>query len=71
MNCQNAHEARTQTPSPRYLAFTRGSVKQRLVLPHRIANWSLTGLRQRLVKAGASVLRHAPYYCLAAAREAI
>jgi hypothetical protein len=34
------------------------------VLPRRIENWSLTSLRQRLVKTGDRLVRHARYYWL-------
>ncbi len=37
---------------------------RRLVLPRRIANWSLTSLQQRLVKTGGRLLKHARYYWL-------
>jgi hypothetical protein len=34
------------------------------VLPTRIATWSLTSLRQRLVKTGGRLIKHARYYWL-------
>ncbi|MBI3669364.1 MAG: transposase [Acidobacteria bacterium] len=36
----------------------------RLALPNRIRNWSLTSLRQRLVKTGGRLVKHARYYWL-------
>jgi hypothetical protein len=39
------------------IAYTLGNLWRRLVLPKKIVHWSLTSLRQRLVK-------HARYYCL-------
>jgi hypothetical protein len=35
-----------------------------LALPHRIENWSLTSLQQRLVKTGGRLVKHARYYWL-------
>jgi hypothetical protein len=35
-----------------------------LVLPRRIANWSLTSLQQQLVKTGGRLLKHARHYWL-------
>jgi len=34
------------------LAYNLGNLWRRLALPHRIENWSLTSLQQRLVKTG-------------------
>jgi hypothetical protein len=34
------------------------------VLPKKIENWSLTSLRQRLVKTGGRLVKHARYYWL-------
>ena len=34
------------------LAYNLGNLWRRLVLPKRIANWSLTSSQQRLVKTG-------------------
>jgi hypothetical protein len=37
---------------------------RRLALPTRVAAWSLTSLRQRLVKTGRRLIKHARYYSL-------
>ena len=37
---------------------------RRLVLPMRVATWSLTSLQQRLVKTGGRLIKHARYYWL-------
>jgi len=37
---------------------------RRLALPKRIENWSLTSLRQRLVKTGGLLVKHACYHWL-------
>ena len=34
------------------------------MLPKKIENWSLTSLRQRLVKTGGRLVKHARYYWL-------
>ena len=45
-------------------AYNLGNLWRRLVLPKRIAKWSLTSLRQRLVKTGGRLIKHARYYWL-------
>jgi hypothetical protein len=40
------------------IAYNLGNLWRRLVLPGRIGNWSLTSLRQRLVKTGGRLIRH-------------
>jgi hypothetical protein len=46
------------------LDYNLGNRWRRLVLPHRIKNWSLTSLQQRLVKTGGRLVKHARYYWL-------
>ncbi len=46
------------------LAYNLGNLWRRLALPKRIENWSLTSLRQRLVKTGGRLVKHARYYWL-------
>jgi hypothetical protein len=46
------------------IASNLGNLWRSLVLPRRIANWSLTSLQQRLVKTGGRLLKHARYYWL-------
>jgi Transposase DDE domain group 1 len=41
------------------LAYNLGNFLRRLVLPKEMARWSLTSLRERLVKIGARLTRHA------------
>src|SRR5580704_4185444 len=38
-----------------------GQLWRRLALPKRIENWSLTSVRQRLVKTGGRLVKHARY----------
>ena len=46
------------------IAYNLGNLWRRLVLPKRIANWSLTSLQQRVVKTGGRLIKHARYYWL-------
>jgi hypothetical protein len=46
------------------IAYNLGNLWRRLVLPRRIAHWSLTSLQQRLVKTGGRLVKHARYYWL-------
>jgi len=46
------------------IAYNLGNLWRRLVLPKRIDGWFLTSLQQRLVKAGARLIKHARYYWL-------
>ena len=41
------------------LAYNLGNFLRRLVLPPEMARWSLTTLREKLVKIGARLTRHA------------
>ena len=46
------------------IAYNLGSLWQRLVLPARTGNWSLTSWQQRLVKSGGRLIKHARYHWL-------
>ena len=46
------------------LAYNLGNLWRRLVLPKKIDHWSLTSLKQRLVKTGGRLVKHARYYWL-------
>jgi len=46
------------------LAYNPGNLWRRLGLPRKIDNWSLTSLRQRPVKTGGRLMKHARYYWL-------
>jgi len=46
------------------IAYNLGNLWRRLVLPMRVATWSLTSLQQRLVKTGGRLIKHARYYWL-------
>jgi len=41
------------------LAYNLRNFLRRLALPHVVKHWSLTTLREKLIKIGAKVVRHA------------
>jgi len=43
------------------LAYNLGNFMRRLVLPRKIQQWTLTTLREKLVKIGAKVVKHSRY----------
>ncbi len=43
------------------LAYNLGNFLRRLALPRRVSHWSLTTLREKLVKIGAKVVKHSRY----------
>jgi Transposase DDE domain group 1 len=53
------------------LAYNLGNFLRRLALPHSVKHWSLTTLREKLVKIGAKVVVHARYVTFQMAEVAI
>jgi len=53
------------------LAYNLGNFLRRLALPHGVKHWSLTTLREKLIKIGAKVVRHARYVVFQMAEVAI
>jgi hypothetical protein len=53
------------------LAYDLANFLRRLALPHEVKHWSLTTLRENLVKIGAKVTRHAKYVTFQLAEVAI
>ena len=53
------------------LAYNLGNFLRRLALPRSVKHWSLTTLRDRLIKIGAKVVRHARYIVFQMAEVAI
>ena len=53
------------------LAYNLANFLRRLALPHEVKHWSLTTLREKLVKIGAKVPRHAKYVTFQLAEVAI
>ncbi|MEA3366529.1 MAG: IS1380 family transposase, partial [Planctomycetota bacterium] len=53
------------------LAYNLGNFLRRLALPRSVKHWSLTTLRERLVKIGAKVVTHARYVIFQMAEVAV
>ena len=53
------------------LAYNLANFLRRLALPSEVKQWSLTTLREKLVKIGAKVTRHAKYVTFQLAEVAI
>ncbi len=53
------------------LAYNLANFLRRLALPHEVKHWSLMTLREKLVKIGAKVTRHAKYVTFQLAEVAI
>ena len=53
------------------LAYNLGNFLRRLALPRDVKHWSLTTLREKLVKIGAKVTRHAKYVTFQLAEVAV
>jgi hypothetical protein len=70
LSCRNFrdNQARLQLFA---LAYNLGNFLRRLALPHDVKHWSLTTLREKLVKIGAKVTRHAKYVTFQMAEVAV
>jgi hypothetical protein len=53
------------------LAYNLSNFLRRLVLPRDVKHWSLTTLREKLVKIGAKVTRHSRYVTFQLAEVAV
>ena len=53
------------------LAYNLGNFLRTLALPRRVTHWTLTTLRNKLVKIGAKVVRHARYVVFQMAEVAV
>lgn len=53
------------------LAYNLANFLRRLVLPRRVKHWSLTTLREKLIKTGARIVRHARYVTFQMAEVAV
>ena len=60
LSCKNfdANQVRLQL---HVLAYNLGNFLRRLALPRSVKHWSLTTLREKLIKIGAKVVTHARY----------
>ncbi|MCH7500713.1 MAG: transposase [Nitrospinae bacterium] len=52
-------------------AYNLGNFLRRLALPRKIKHWTLTTLREKLIKIGAKVVRHARYITFQLAEIAV
>ncbi len=62
------NEARLQLHA---LAYNLGNFLRTLALPDEMGHWSLTTLREKLIKIGTKVVRHGRYITLQMAEVAI
>ena len=53
------------------LAYNLANFMRTLALPEAVAQWSLISLREKLIKIGAKVLRHARYAVFQMAEVAV
>lgn len=53
------------------LAYNLGNFLRRLALPHSVKHWTLTTLREKLVKIGAKVVAHSRYVIFQMAEVAV
>ena len=53
------------------LAYNLGNFLRRLALPQSVKHWSLTTLREKLVKIGAKVVAHSRYVVFQMAEVAV
>ena len=53
------------------LAYNLGNFLRRLVLPKPVRGWTLTTLREKLIKIGAKVVSHAKYVIFQLAEVAV
>ena len=53
------------------LAYNLGNFLRRLALPRAVGHWSLTTLRDKLIKIGAKVITHARYVVFQMAEVAV
>jgi len=53
------------------LAYNLGNFLRRLALPASVKHWTLTTLREKLIKIGAKMVRHARYVTFQLAEVAI
>ena len=70
LSCRNFrdNQARLQLFA---LAYNLGNFLRRLALPSSVRHWSLTTLREKLIKIGAKVVRHSKYVIFQMAEVAV
>ncbi len=70
LSCRNFrdNQARLQLFA---LAYNLGNFLRRMALPRSVKHWSLTTLREKLIKIGAKVVRHSRYVIFQMAEVAV
>jgi hypothetical protein len=70
LSCRNFrdNQARLQLFA---LAYNLGNFLRRLALPRSVKHWSLTTLREKLIKIGAKIVRHSKYVTFQMAEVAV
>jgi len=70
LSCQSfdANQVRLQL---HVLAYNLGNFLRRIVLPTKVKHWTLTTLREKLIKTGARMVRHARYVSFQMAEVAV
>lgn len=70
LSCRNSRDsqARLQLFA---LAYNLGNFLRRLALPRSVRHWSLTTLREKLIKTGAKVVAHSGYVIFQMAEGAV
>ena len=76
VSCTRASGAASSVTTPsgsklHALAYNLGNFMRTLVLPDAVEQWSLTTLREKLVKSGAKIVRHGRYIVFQMAEVAI
>jgi len=70
LSCRNFRDNQTRLQLFA-LAYNLGNFLRRLALPRSVKHWSLTTLREKLIKIGAKVIRHARYAVFQMAEVAV
>jgi hypothetical protein len=70
LSCQNFRDNQVRLQMFA-LAYNLGNFLRRLALPRSVKHWSLTTLREKLIKIGAKVVRHAKYVTFQMAEVAV
>ncbi len=70
LSCRNFRDNQTRLQLFA-LAYNLGNFLRRLALPRSVKHWSLTTLREKLIKIGAKVVRHSGYVIFQMAEVAV
>ncbi|UCE59354.1 MAG: transposase, partial [Phycisphaerales bacterium] len=70
LSCRNSRDNQTRLQLFA-LAYNLGNFLRRLALPRSVKHWSLTTLREKLIKIGAKVVTHSGYLIFQMAEAAV